>query len=249
PNAGLYRAITVSAPKGSILNCDPPAAVGGRTQTCQRVVDLVHGALAPAVPDRIIAACNGTNAGMSFSGVDPRTESFYVYLETQGGGFGARATKDGMEGVQVHITNTSNLPVECLESEYPLAVDQYELVNDSGGPGRWRGGMGIHRQIRVVEGEAIFWGGGTRVTTAPWGLFGGKEGASMRVIVHRDPSKGPPREATRLRTGEAVSLITPGGGGYGDPRERDRELVARDLREEKISLQQAVEGYGFTSES
>ncbi|MBI3979628.1 MAG: hydantoinase B/oxoprolinase family protein [Chloroflexi bacterium] len=246
PNAGLYRAITVSAPKGSILNCDPPAAVAARTQTCQRVVDLVHGALAPAVPDRIIAACNGTNAGMGFSGVDPRTGNFYVYKETQGGGFGARATKDGMEGVQVHVTNTSNLPVECLESEYPLMVDRYELVLDSGGPGRWRGGMGVHRQIHVVEGEALASRSITRVTTAPWGLFGGKEGAGLRMVLHRDPNKGPACDPYLLRTGEGISLITPGGGGYGDPRARDRELVARDLREEKISREQAAAAYGYT---
>lgn len=249
PNAGMYRPITVSAPRGSILNCDPPAAVGGRTQTCQRVVDLVHGALAPAIADRIIAACNGANTGVYFAGVDPRTGAYYVYLETLGGGFGARATKDGLDGVQIHITNTSNLPVECLETEYPLRVDRYELVQDSGGPGRWRGGMGIHRQIRVVGHEAAFRCSGTRLTTVPWGLFGGKAGAPGRFVVHRDSRRAVPPDPARLGPGEAVSITTPGAGGYGDPRERDRGLVARDLREEKITPDQAASEYGVRAPS
>ena len=109
------------------------------------MVDLIHGALAPAIPDRIIAACNGACVSSTFSGVNPRTGRFYVYLETIGGGFGARATKDGLDGVHVHITNTSNLPVEALEAEYPLVVERYELVEDSGGPGTWRGGLGTLR--------------------------------------------------------------------------------------------------------
>ena len=115
-NAGLFRPIHVSAPSGTMLNCTAPAAVNSRTQTCQRVVDLIHGALAAAIPDRIIAACNGACVSSTFSGVDPRTGRFYVYLETIGGGSGARATKDGLDGVHVHITNTSNLPVEALEA-------------------------------------------------------------------------------------------------------------------------------------
>jgi N-methylhydantoinase B len=156
PNAGLYRPVHVSAPAGTLLNCTPPAAVYGRTQACQRVVDLVHGALAQATPDRLIAACNGANTSMVFSGTDPRSGRYYVYLETIGGGFGARATKDGLDGVQVHVTNTSNLPVESLEVEYPLVVEAYELVNDSGGCGRTRGGMGIRRRIRVEDHTARF---------------------------------------------------------------------------------------------
>jgi len=125
---------------GTILHASAPAAVDGRMQTSARVVDLVHGALAQAVPERVIAACNGACIAAVFSGVHPATGNYYVYLETIGGGFGARATKDGLDGVHVHTTNTSNLPVEGLEPEYPLMVERYELVDDSGGPGRWRGG-------------------------------------------------------------------------------------------------------------
>lgn len=249
PNAGMYRPIKVSAPRGSILNCEPPAAIDMRTQTCQRVVDLIHGALAAAVPDRIIAACNGANTSLHLSGVDPRTNSYFVLVETIGGGFGARATKDGLDGVQVHVTNTSNLPVECLESEYPLMVDRYELIPDSGGPGRWRGGMGIHRQIRVLGHEAVFRVAGTRQKTAPWGLFGGKAGGSGSVVIHRNAKDGVDRSDKQLGPGDAVSIYTPGAGGYGDPRERDRRLVIRDLMEGKISAEKGSSDYGLVLQS
>ncbi len=245
PNAGMYRPIKVSAPKGSILNCEPPGAIDMRSQTCQRVVDLVHGALAPAVPDRIIAACNGANTSLHLSGVDPRTNEYFVIVETIGGGFGARATKDGLDGVQVHITNTSNLPVECLESEYPLMIDRYELIPDSGGPGRWRGGMGIHRQIRVLGHEAVFRVAGTRQKTAPWGLFGGKAGGSGSVIIRRHAGDGIVRSDKQLGPGDAISIYTPGAGGFGDPRERDRALVAQDVAEEIVSPEKALSEYGF----
>jgi N-methylhydantoinase B len=249
PNAGLYRPIKVTAPKGSILNCQSPAAVRERTETCQRVVDLIYGALASAIPERITAAHNGANTGVHFFGLHPRSGQFFNYMETIGGGSGARATKDGLDGVQVHITNTSNLPVECLESDYPLLVERYEMVNDSGGPGKWRGGMAIHRQIKVVEGEIDFGCGGSRQAIPPWGLFGGKPGAVGKIVVHHDPSHaGECSRPTLLFPRESVSIITPGAGGYGDPRERDRILVLQDLIEERISKESAIRDYGLDSD-
>ena len=244
PNAGLYRPIHVSAPPGTVLNCTAPAAVYSRSQTCQRIVDLIHGALAPAIPDRIIAACNGANTSITFSGVNPRTGEYYVYLETLGGGFGARATKDGLDGVQVHVTNTSNLPVECLEPEHPLVVERYELVDDSGGPGTWRGGMGIRRTIRVVGHEAELSVSSTRRRSAPWGLFGGREGGRAAIQVD-EGTEVPVRGQCHLRPGQAVSMVTPGAGGYGPPGQRARELVRRDLREGKITERTAREVYGL----
>jgi N-methylhydantoinase B len=244
-NGGLFRPIHVSAPSGTMLNCVAPAAVNSRTQTCQRVVDLIHGALAPAIPDRIVAACNGACVSSTFSGVDPRTGQFYVYLETIGGGSGARAAKDGLDGVHVHITNTSNLPVEALEAEYPLVVERYALVEDSGGPGTWRGGLGIVREIRAEDHECHAFIHGARRRSAPWGLFGGHEGGRCRIEY--GPGVVPPVRAQGfLRPGQSVSIITPGAGGYGDPRARDRALVRRDLREGVISERVAREVYGLT---
>ena len=239
-NGGFYRAIRVTAPEGSIVNAEAPAPVAWRTQTCQRIADVIFGALAPALPGDVIAATNGANSAWVFSGVDPRTGQYYVYLETIGGGSGARATKDGLDGVQVHITNTSNLPVECLEMEYPLLVEDYSLVPDSGGPGRWRGGLGLRRTIRVRGGEATFLGTLDRARIAPWGLFGGRDGGKAALTLNVDTNRqrvlSPKIAGLKLREGDAVTIVTPGAGGYGPPAERARDLVERDLREEKVTL-------------
>ena len=244
PNAGLFRPIHVTATKGSVLNCVEPAAVNARLDSCQRVVDLIHGALAPAIPERIIAACNGACVSSTFSGINPRTGSYYVYLETIGGGFGARASKDGLDGVHVHLTNTSNLPVEALETEYPLVVERYELVDDSGGAGTFRGGMAIRRQIRNEGGECRTFVHGTRRLSAPWGLFGGRAGGKCR-FTYSNGVEPPVKGKTFLAPGERATIETPGAGGYGDPRRRERERVRRDLAEGKISPGVAREIYGL----
>jgi N-methylhydantoinase B len=246
PNAGMYRPIHVKAKEGTIVNCSAPAAVGGRTQAAQRVVDLILGALAQAVPDRVIAACTGSNTGITFSGVDPRVGRYYSYLETIGGGFGARATKDGLDGVQTHVTNTSNLPVESLEVEYPLRVERYELVPDSGGPGRWRGGMAIRRDVRILDHVAAFRGSTSRRLSAPWGLLGGQPGGRARITVDGDELDPSTRGRALLAPGQVVSVVTGGAGGYGEPASRDPELLGRDLLDGKVSVDQAVDSYEHT---
>jgi N-methylhydantoinase B len=238
-NGGFYRAIRVDAPEGSIVNARPPAPVAWRTQTCQRIADVVFGALAPALPERVVGATNGANSAWVWSGTDPRTGHYYVYLETLAGGSGARADKDGLDAVQVHITNTSNLPVECLEMEYPLLVEEYALVPDSGGSGRHRGGLGLRRTIRVREGEATFLGTLDRARFPPWGLFGGGAGGRASLTLNRGmPAERalPPKVAgLRLVEGDAVTIVTPGAGGYGPPDARDAACIARDLAEGKVS--------------
>ncbi|WP_433606140.1 hydantoinase B/oxoprolinase family protein [Dactylosporangium sp. CA-139114] len=237
-NAGLHRPITIQATEGTIVNCVAPAAVNGRTETCQRVVDLIHGALAPAVAERVTAASNGANTGVHFSGRDTSTGNYFVYLETIGGGSGARATKDGMDGVQVHVTNTSNLPVESLETEYPLVIEAYELVQDSGGAGQWRGGMGIRRTVRVEEQDVQFWLDTSRQKSAPWGLFGGGPGTPARVELS-EGARPVEHGHTILQPGDRASIITAGAGGYGPPEQRPRELVEQDLADEVISAETA----------
>jgi N-methylhydantoinase B len=245
-NGGFYRAIRVEAPEGSIVNARPPAPVAWRTQTCQRIADVVFGALAGALPERVIAATNGANSAWVWSGIDPRTGQYYVYLETLAGGSGARATKDGLDAVQVHVTNTSNLPVECLEMEYPLLVEEYALVPDSGGQGRHRGGLGLRRTIRVRGGEATFLGTLDRARLAPWGLFGGGDGGRASLALNQGtPAERalPPKVAgLQLRDGDAVTIVTPGAGGFGPPAGRDASRVARDLAEGKISPREADGG-------
>lgn len=244
PNAGFFRPIKVTAPQGSVLNAVAPAAVNSRLDSGQRVVDLVHGALAKAVPERVTAAHNGACVYADFSGLDPRTGRYYVYVETIGGGFGARATKDGLDGVHVHLTNTSNLPIEALEREYPLFVERYELVQDSGGAGRHRGGMALHRRVRAEHDNCRTYIFGARIKTAPWGLAGGREGSKARFVYER-AGEGPVRAAARLDNGSVVSMITPGAGGVGDPASRDRDAMRRDLAEERISEVAAREAYGL----
>jgi N-methylhydantoinase B len=244
PNAGFFRPIHVSAPKGSVLNAVTPAAVNSRLDSGQRVVDLVLGALAKAIPERVTAAHNGACVYADFSGIDPRTGRYYVYVETIGGGFGARATKDGLDGVHVHLTNTSNLPVEALETEYPLTIERYELVNDSGGAGRSRGGMGLHRRVRSEHDNCRTFIFGARTRTAPWGLHGGQPGG-MAHFDYANPGEGPHNAKARLDKGSSVSIVTPGAGGYGPARERDTELVRRDLEDGKISMAAAVSSYGL----
>ncbi|HEU4367166.1 MAG TPA: hydantoinase B/oxoprolinase family protein [Methylomirabilota bacterium] len=218
-NSGFYRAITVTAPEGSIVNARPPAPVAWRTQTCQRIADVVLGALAQVVPERIPAAGNGANCAMVFSGTDPRTGKLYVYLETLAGGSGATATGDGMDAVQVHVTNTSNLPVEALEAEYPLLVTEYALVEDSGGAGGHRGGRGLRRTVEILGHEARFLGTTERARLAPWGLCGGGPGGRARLTLNPGgPAERPlpPKVwGYRLRSGDRVAMETPGAGGYG----------------------------------
>jgi N-methylhydantoinase B len=246
-NGGFYRAITVEAQEGTIVNARPPAPVGWRTQTCQRIADVVFGALAQALPERVPAAGNGANAAMVFSGVDPARGSYYVYLETIGGGAGGTAHADGLDGVQVHVTNTSNLPVECLEMEYPLLVDEYALVEESGGAGRWRGGMGIRRVIEVLGHEASFLGSLDRARLAPWGLAGGKPGGRGAIILNPgdEDERALPSKVWgfHLAPGDRVSMVTPGSGGWGHPGDRPAEQVLTDIEDGVVSAERAAGDY------
>ncbi len=248
-NHGMLDPVTIEAPEGSIVNAVFPAATAARAQTGQRIVDMILGALAEAVPERVIAAGNGANTTTTFSGTGPDGR-FYVYLETIGGGAGARAYKDGTDGVQVHTTNTSNLPVEALENEYPLLIERYALVEDSGGAGKWRGGLGLHRVYRPIGHTVAFSGQGERHVTRPWGLYGGEAGATSHIAMLHDDGRreelaGKP---PTLAVGEdaAISIVTAGAGGYGPPAERSPEMLARDRRGGKFSPQYIEEHYGRT---
>ncbi|WOH63724.1 hydantoinase B/oxoprolinase family protein [Bradyrhizobium sp. BWA-3-5] len=245
PNSGMDRAINVTAAKGTVLNCELPAAVSGRMAASQRVVELVFGAFAEAVPERIIAGSNGAGF-FSFSGV--KHNKMWAYAETVGGGSGARATKDGLDGVHVHLTNTSNLPIEALETEYPISVLRYELVDGSAGPGRHRGGMALRRVYRV-EDTCRANVGGSRMRTQPWGFQGGRNGAAGSFSVKKD---GQQSEVTHnapnpaeYHKGDVLELVTAGAGGYGPPNEREAAAIARDIREGVISAADAKQIYNY----
>ena len=251
-NHGLIRAVEISAPLGTLVNAVHPAAVAGRANTSQRIVDVLIGALAQALPEQAVGAANGANVTAVFFGHDPRHDRPYVYLETLGGGFGGRFTKDGKDGVQVHITNTSNLPVEAIEAEYPLMVESYGLIEDSGGAGKFRGGMGIRRVVRPVGHETVFSGMGERFRHQPWGIFGGQPGATGRFSVqgpgHDDETLPDKPNHVPLGPDDAVVIETPGSGGYGPPGERDGEALAEDYRSGKFSAEYLAQHYGFVPE-
>lgn len=237
-NHGMLDPVTIKAPHGSIVNAAFPAASAARAQTGQRIVDVVLGALAPARPDVVVAAGNGANTSAAFfgRGADGR---YYVYLETLGGGAGARAYKDGTDGVQVHMTNTSNLPIEALETEYPLMIERYEFVQDSGGAGKYRGGLGIRRDYRPIGHVTTFSGQGERFVNRPWGLFGGGPASPGRFAVISDGG-GERRLSNKPSTQKippdaVISVITAGGGGFGVPVERSEAELDKDIATAKFS--------------
>jgi len=221
-----------------VVHATPPAAVvGGNLETSQRIVDVLIGALAQAAPHKAIAACHGTMNNLALGGIDPRTGEPYTLYETIGGGFGGRAGKDGIDGVHCHMSNTSNTPIEALETAYPLRVERYELRPDTGGLGRYRGGLGIRRDIRVVGHRAKLSLLGDRRITQPYGVFGGQPGArgeNVLIVEGREiPLKG--KCVLTLEPGSIVSVRTPGGGGYGEPKERAKQLIEQDRLTGKMS--------------
>jgi len=244
PNHGCYEPVSVSAPAGSILNPEPPAAVvGGNVETSQRVVDVVLAVLGEAAPDRVTAGGQGTmnnltigNRGRSGEAGDDgdrgRGERSFTYYETIGGGFGARPDGDGMDGVQVGMTNTLNTPVEALEAAYPLRVERYAFRPDSGGDGRHRGGLGLERSVRV-ETAATASLLTERRRHAPAGREGGEPGALGENLIDGEPV--PAKATIDVEAGTTVTVRTPGGGGYGDPAERDPDAEKRDLENGKTT--------------
>jgi N-methylhydantoinase B len=238
-NQGIFDAIEIIAPVGSFVNCLAPASVAMRANTCQRVVDVVMRALAETVPDQVTGAANGANTSAVFAGTDPATGKPYVYLETLGGGMGARATKDGKDGVQVNITNTSNLPIEAIETEYPLRVEAYALVEDTGGAGEFRGGMGLRRAIRPIGHSCELSSVGERFRHQPWGVFGGLPGRAGQFRLENDNGEvtalPPKASGVRLHPDQTAVIETPGAGGYGKPQNRAPTRVDEDRASGKFS--------------
>jgi N-methylhydantoinase B/oxoprolinase/acetone carboxylase alpha subunit len=221
-NAGLMRPIRVVAPEGSVVNARPPAAVaGGNVETSQRITDVLLGALAKAIPERVPAASSGTMNNITFGGAHPETGRNFAYYETIGGGMGASPERDGLSGVHTHMTNTRNTPVEALEHYLPVRVGRYSLRRGSGGKGRFDGGDGIERefeflapaQVNILSERRRF---------APYGLAGGKPGRKGQNVLVRGgrAKKLPGKTSFRVKAGDKVVIKTPGGGGYGRVRVR-----------------------------
>ena len=214
---GLFSSVQITALEGSLLNARFPAAVAaGNVETSMRIVDVVLGALAPALPESVPAAAQGTMNNVAMGGRTDRGASrSWDYYETIAGGLGAHATGDGLSCAQAHMTNTLNTPIETLELHYPIRMQRYAIRRGSGGQGLWRGGDGVIRTYVFLESTEV-----SLLTErrrhAPWGLAGGMDGACGENWLNDEPL--PSQKMFTAETGDCLSIHTPGGGGYGKPR-------------------------------
>jgi N-methylhydantoinase B len=245
-NDGFYRPIKVLATEGTIFHARHPAPVVGAAEVGIRLCDVVFLAFARLIPERVVASSKGIICYIGFGGTDPRTGRYYCFVETVAGGGGARADRDGMDAVQAHIQNTENTPIEEAELAFPFRVVRYELIPDSDGGGRYRGGLGVRRDYVFPDHPVDLTLLSDRTKFPPWGLFGGEAARPAAYVLNPGPGETslPSKVTTTLAPGTVLSVRTPGGGGYGPPRERDPEAVRRDVRGGKVSPGRARDLYG-----
>jgi N-methylhydantoinase B len=243
-NEGALRPVDVRAPEGSFLNPRPPAGGGPRAIICYRVFEAVIGALAGALPDRVAAAASHM-ANPTFGGFDPRRRRSFVAYELVLSGTGARAEKDGCEAMSWAF-NASNIPVEAQEANQPIVVERFELIRDSGGPGTFRGGCGVRRDMRFLATDGKLTNLSDRQRFAPYGLFGGSPGTRGRTVINPGPGEElvHGKESRGFESGDVISFQQPGAGGYGDPLERDPARVLDDVLDDYVSAEAAREQYG-----
>jgi N-methylhydantoinase B len=258
-NSGCYRPIRVVAPPGCVVNVQHPGpSVGGNTDLQPKLIDLLVSALAQAVPNLTAAAHGGSSSNLLFGGVHPETGRYYSNYHFDGTGTGGTGTKDGNDGEITRHSNCRNTPIEVFETRYPLLTLEHGLVRDSGGAGRRRGGLGTYRTLRVTAPEITFSALFDRMKIAPPGLFGGLGGGTSTLLVKRrgEPEfrsfeevfgVSSPTKFTNvvLREGDELHYRTPGGGGFGDPREREPERVREDVLEGWVTRDAAARDYGF----
>jgi N-methylhydantoinase B len=249
-NQGFYDLVRIEAPLGTVVNCVPPAPVVGGWETNSRLTDVIFRALAPAMGDGAIAGTKAMMCQAGFGGIDPRRGDYYCFYEALAGGFGARLTKDGPDAVQTHGQNTENGPIEEIEAGYPVQIVRYELIPDSEGPGRRRGGLGLRRDYLFADHVATFTILADRDRDGPWGIRGGLPGQPARYVLNPDGESRRlgSKTTVELRLGDVVSFQTCGGGGYGAPFERESELVLADVRQGKVSVERARSVYGVAIE-
>ncbi|HZD39236.1 MAG TPA: hydantoinase B/oxoprolinase family protein [Terriglobales bacterium] len=236
---GCFRPLRVILPPGKFLSAQPPAALGLWSIPLPTVIDTVLAAFASAVPDKIPAAHKGEMGGFAIYGMDEATKRRYVCLNMMGGGWGGRPTGDGPSGaVSICQGDVRNTPIELLESRYPLFFETFSLRENSGGAGRFRGGLGVEIAVRPSYPALVNFNL-ERTRCAPWGLWGGAPGTICEAYVEKDSERVFVKKRTRypVSAKDRVVFLTAGGGGWGDPLEREAELVAADLREGYISPQ------------
>ena len=244
-NSGTFRPIHVESEEGLITNPRPPAGVTARSQTMTKITEAMLKAMSQVVPNRVVSGSHGQACTCNFTGIHPETGKRFSYIEIQGGGAGARPDKDGPDGQDLHLGRFMNTPVEAAEIENPVMIERYEFIQDSGGAGKFRGGLSLRRDIRFLTD--VTWARySDRQKFAPQGLFGGKEGTKGELILNpgtlneeKQKSKG----VSQLKAGDVLSIRLPGSGGYGPPWGRDPQLVRWDVLNDKVSIKSAREDY------
>ncbi len=243
-NDGGMRPIIAKARRGSFFNPTFPAPSGGRAALQIRIFDAINGALAKAMPHRAMGAFSHWS-NPNIGGLDPETGKPFVMYDLMFGGYGGRSDKDGAEAL-APVMNCRNIPVEVHETHNPVRIHCLELIQDTGGAGKYRGGLGLRKDIELLAEEAIMTGLGDRHDTQPYGIFGGKAGARAETILNPDthPQTLGSKDVTSLRRGDIVSFRLAGAGGYGPPAERDLKAIRRDIADGYISFNAAARDYG-----
>jgi N-methylhydantoinase B len=247
-NSGCWRPIVVEAPAGSVVNARTPApVVYANHEMSARVADMIFAAMYKISPGNVMAGSQATSAIVTFGGIDDRTGERYVSYESTKGGFGARPVKDGINGLASTVANMMNTPIEMLEMSFPLRVEEYALIPDSGGAGTWRGGLGVRRAWRVLGREAQAASCCERTVTPPFGLAGGLAGSPTRLtleVAGRPAEPLPSKGGFIVPPDARVVMEAPGSGGYGPPQGRSRERLRADLIDGYVTPEGAKRDYG-----
>jgi N-methylhydantoinase B/oxoprolinase/acetone carboxylase alpha subunit len=258
-NSGCFRPIRVLAPPGTIVNVDYPGPeVGGNTETHPRIVGTILGAMANAVPNRTMAAEGGTHSNFVFGGTDAESGEYFICYDIAGVGWGGRAFADGNDAVDSINGNCRPTPIEVFETRFPWRVEYLAFVTDSAGCGKFRGGLGYAKQMICLNEEVTCSQMTDRHVFPPWGLHGGKTGGLGATLVlkagtenWKDMREAYGKKSTsrysnvRIVKGDRLRLVSPGGGGYGDPRTRDREQIVYDIEQGYVSPAAAERGYEY----
>ena len=249
-NSGFFRCVNITAPEGCFVNPQHPAPVAARGVGGLRVCHVIFGALAQALPDRVPAVWGGGEVCVTFSGYHSNRKA-WIYVEFDNDGpRGGGPFRDGADGMASPIANLANAPIESIEAEHPLLVDHYAFVPDTGGAGKFRGGLGMRRDFRMLAEGATFQLRSDRHDHLPWGVQGGQPGTPTQNHVNPDAEnlEIPGKHLMALQKGDVYRLIQAGGGGYGDPLERDVYTVQDDVRAEKLSIDYVRRVYGVVIE-
>ncbi len=246
-NSGFFRPFNITAPEGCFVNPQHPAPVAARGLAGFRICHAVFGAMAQALPGKVPAAWGGGEIGLTFAGYHPNRKA-WVYLEFNNDGpRGGGPFQDGADGVSCPVLNAANTPIESIEADQPLLIERYSLVADTCGAGKYRGGLGMVREFRILADEATFQLRSDRTAFRPWGVEGGKDGTLTQNFLNPGTDHEqelPCKHLVTLKKGDVYRVIQAGGGGYGDPLDRDPYAVQDDVEQEKLTVEYVREEYG-----